>query len=120
MNGLVNRALQQMVTTHHGEDAWHHIPERADLQDPDFCLTSKAYPDDVTHRPVAAATEELGPSGDQLMQAFGAHWITSTTSTPALPWPFQSFNPPPSAASTVPMRPCNWSTARTAEDSPRW
>ncbi len=78
MYGLVNRAIQQMVTTHHGEDVWHRIKERANLRDLDFFSTYQAYPDDVTHRLVAAATEELGLSGDQIMHAFGEYWITYT------------------------------------------
>ncbi len=78
MYGLVNRAIQQMVSTHHGEEVWQRIKERADLQDLDFFSTYQAYPDDVTHRLVAAATEELGLTGDQIMQAFGEYWITYT------------------------------------------
>jgi hypothetical protein len=78
MYGLVNRAIQQMVTTHHGEEVWQRIKERADLQDLDFFSTYQAYPDDVTHRLVAAATEELGLTGDQIMQAFGEYWIAYT------------------------------------------
>lgn len=78
MYGLVNRAIQQMVTTHHGEEVWQRIKGRADLQDLDFFSTYQAYPDDVTHRLVAAATEELGLTSDQIMQAFGEYWITYT------------------------------------------
>ncbi|MCP9837029.1 heme NO-binding domain-containing protein [Cyanobium sp. N.Huapi 1H5] len=78
MYGLVNRAIQQMVTTHHGEDIWLRIKERADLQDLDFFSSYTAYTDDVTHRLVAAATEELGLSSEQIMQAFGEYWITYT------------------------------------------
>ncbi len=80
MYGLVNRAIQQMVTTHHGDDVWQNIKARADLQDLDFFSTYQAYPDDVTHRLVAAATQELGLTGDQIMQAFGEYWITYTAS----------------------------------------
>ncbi|MBW4531391.1 MAG: heme NO-binding domain-containing protein [Aphanothece saxicola GSE-SYN-MK-01-06B] len=67
-----------MVTTHHGEAVWQRIKERADLQDLDFFSTYQAYPDDVTHRLVAAGSAELGLSGDQIMQAFGEYWITYT------------------------------------------
>lgn len=48
MYGLVNRAIHQMVATHHGEHAWDSSKERADLQDLDVFSTYKAYPDDVT------------------------------------------------------------------------
>ncbi|WP_259725183.1 heme NO-binding domain-containing protein [Synechococcus sp. CS-1332] len=65
MYGLDNRAIQRMVCTHHGEDAWQLIKDRADLQDLDFFLLYQVYSDAMTHRLVAAATEELGLSGDQ-------------------------------------------------------
>lgn len=80
MYGLVNRAIQQMVTSHYGDDIWKRIKEKAELEDLDFFSTFQAYPDDVTHRLVAAASEELGLSGDQIMQAFGEYWITYTAS----------------------------------------
>ena len=80
MYGLVNRAIQQMVCTHHGEATWERIKEKADLADLDFFSTYQAYPDDVTHRLVAAASEELGLSAAEIMQAFGEYWITYTAS----------------------------------------
>jgi len=78
MYGLVNRAIQQMVCTQHGEDFWQRVKDRAELKDLDYFLTYQAYPDDVAHRLVAAATVELGLSADQIMQAFGEYWITNT------------------------------------------
>lgn len=80
MYGLVNRAIQQMVCTHHGEETWERIKAKADLADLDFFSTYQAYPDDVTHRLVAAASEELGLSAAEIMQAFGEYWITYTAS----------------------------------------
>ncbi|MFQ6537331.1 MULTISPECIES: heme NO-binding domain-containing protein [Aphanothece] len=76
----MNRAIQQMVCTHHGEELWQRIKERADLADLDFFSTYQAYPDDVTHRLVAAASEELGLTPAEIMQAFGEYWITYTAS----------------------------------------
>ncbi|MCU0528414.1 MAG: heme NO-binding domain-containing protein [Cyanobium sp. Prado107] len=80
MYGLVNRAIQQMVTSRHGEDVWQRIKEKADLADLDFFSTYQAYPDDVTHRLVAAASEELELSAAEIMHAFGEYWITYTAS----------------------------------------
>ncbi|KEF43360.1 MAG: heme NO-binding protein [Cyanobium sp. CACIAM 14] len=78
MYGLVNRAIQQMVCTHHGVDIWQRIKEKANLADLDFFSTYQAYPDDVTHRLVAAASEELGLTAAEIMHAFGEYWITYT------------------------------------------
>jgi hypothetical protein len=80
MYGLVNRAIQQMVCTQHGEEVWERIKEKADLCDLDFFSTYQAYPDDVTHRLVAAASEELGLTAADIMHAFGEYWITYTAS----------------------------------------
>ena len=78
MYGLVNRAIQQMVCTNHGEEVWERIKGKADLADLDFFSTYQAYPDDVTHRLVAAASEELKLTASEIMQAFGEYWITFT------------------------------------------
>jgi len=78
MYGLVNRAIQQMVCTQHGEDVWQRVKDRAELKDLDFFLTYQAYTDDEALRLVSAATVELGLSADQIMQAFGEYWITYT------------------------------------------
>jgi hypothetical protein len=80
MYGLVNRAIQQMVCSQHGEESWEKIKQAADLADLDFFSTYQAYPDDVTHRLVAAAARELGLSAGEIMQAFGEYWITYTAS----------------------------------------
>ncbi|MEA5390379.1 heme NO-binding domain-containing protein [Cyanobium gracile UHCC 0139] len=78
MYGLVNRAIQPMVTTHHGVDILQCITERPDLQNLDVCATELAYPEDVTHRLVAEASEELAPSEEPITQAFGEYCITDT------------------------------------------
>lgn len=76
MYGLVNRAIQQMVCTEHGESVWDEVKRRADLGDLDFFATYEAYPDDVTHRLVAAVSEVLNLPAKAVMQAFGTFWIT--------------------------------------------
>jgi hypothetical protein len=78
MYGLVNRAIQQMVTSEHGEETWQRIKDAADIPDLDFFSTYEAYPDDLTHRLVVAASKELGLSMAEIMQAFGEYWITYT------------------------------------------
>lgn len=78
MYGLVNRAIQQMVSTEHGEAVWEQVKCRAELADLDFFATYEAYPDDVTHRLVAAASEVLDLSPAAIMEAFGRYWITYT------------------------------------------
>lgn len=78
MYGLVNRAIQQMVCTAHGAEIWEEVRRRADLGDLEFFASYEAYPDDVTHRLVAAVSEVLNLPASEVMHAFGAFWITYT------------------------------------------
>lgn len=78
MYGLVNRAIQQMVTTSYGEETWQQIKDKAELGAVDFFTTYESYPDDVTHRLVAGAAEILCLSPSEIMKAFGEYWITYT------------------------------------------
>ncbi|MFM7674774.1 MAG: heme NO-binding domain-containing protein [Synechococcus sp.] len=77
MYGLINRAIRDMVTTYHGEDTWQRIRERAEVADEVF-LSMEAYPDDLTHRLVVAASQELVLSPAEILRAFGEFWVRYT------------------------------------------
>lgn len=77
MYGLVNRAIEQLVKTQHGEDTWRRITARvAGL--PGQFVSMQQYPDDVTYGLVAAASAELGAPPEQVLEGFGRYWITYT------------------------------------------
>jgi hypothetical protein len=78
MYGLVNKAIQDMICTYHGEDTWETIKEKADLEDIDFFIGMDAYSDDITYRLVAAACEVLGMEAEEILKAFGEYWVTYT------------------------------------------
>ena len=77
MYGLVNKAIEDMVCHNFGEDTWETIKQKADV-DIDVFLSMDAYPDDVTHRLVRAATDVLGMSAAEILQAFGEYWVLYT------------------------------------------
>ncbi len=77
MYGLVNRALQQLVCTQHGTRTWDTIRAQAGVADEVF-VRMDSYPDEVTHRLVAAASEVLGAPADELLKAFGRYWVRYT------------------------------------------
>ncbi|MEL6229534.1 MAG: heme NO-binding domain-containing protein [Cyanobacteria bacterium J06627_3] len=77
MYGLINRAIQDMVCEHHGNDVWNQVKAKANVEDSRF-LVLHAYPDDLTHRLVKAASDVLGLSSSEIMQAFGQYWIEYT------------------------------------------
>lgn len=66
-----------MVCDRFGEETWETIKQKAEV-DIDVFLSMEAYPDDLTHRLVKAASVELGMSAAEILQAFGEYWILYT------------------------------------------
>lgn len=77
MYGLVNRAVEGLVTEKFGVDAWQRICARAGLDDPQF-VAMEAYDDAVTYGLVGAAAAELGLEPAAVLEAFGDYWTTYT------------------------------------------
>ncbi|CAA9418332.1 Soluble guanylyl cyclase beta 1 subunit [uncultured Leptolyngbya sp.] len=77
MYGLVNKAIEDMVCRQFGEATWKAIKQKAALEMDTF-ISMEGYPDDVTHKLVKAASEILGLSAADIMQAFGEFWVTYT------------------------------------------
>ncbi len=77
MYGLVNKAIQDMVCDRFSEETWETIKQKAEIEESVF-LSMEAYPDDLTHRLVKAASMVLGLSASDIMQAFGEYWILYT------------------------------------------
>lgn len=77
MYGLVNRAVEQLVVSHKGEAGWLRVCERAKISSDGF-VAMCPYHDDVTFSLVGAASEELGLTMAQVLEAFGEYWILYT------------------------------------------
>lgn len=77
MYGMVNKALQDMVCTAHGEQVWEQIKEKAGV-DVDLFLSNEGYPDEMTYNLVSAASAVLHAPAPALLEAFGVHWVTKT------------------------------------------
>lgn len=77
MYGLVNKAIEDMVCKRFGEDVWETIKQTAEI-DIDAFISMEAYPDDVTHRLVRAASVVLEMSPQEILQAFGEYWVLYT------------------------------------------
>lgn len=77
MYGLVNRAIEQMVCEHHGDDAWEKIKTAAGVETEVF-ITNEAYDDAITYRLVVAASEILRVQASQILETFGRYWILKT------------------------------------------
>jgi hypothetical protein len=76
MYGMINKAIQELLTARVGEAAWKAICVKTNT-DPTFVTMAK-YPDEVTYNLVAAASEALGVSADTLLEQFGEYWTVYT------------------------------------------
>lgn len=77
MYGMVNRSVEELITSVHGEATWLAVKRRAGVADEAF-ISHVGYPDDITYRLVAAASDVLGIPPDDILRAFGEHWVLHT------------------------------------------
>ena len=77
MYGMVNKAVEEMVCGNHGEAVWESIKQKAGVDIEPF-MSNESYPDDITYRLVAAASEVLEAKPDDILEAFGEHWVLHT------------------------------------------
>lgn len=77
MYGLVNRAIQDLAVQLGGEQAWAEITSRAGLDVQSF-VSMDVCPDEVTYRLVEAASAVFRLPAEEVLRAFGRHWILYT------------------------------------------
>jgi len=77
MYGMVNKAIEEMVTAGQGEAVWEQIKQRAGVEDEVF-VSTEGYPDEMTYALVAAASETLDTPVAGILEAFGVHWVVKT------------------------------------------
>ena len=77
MYGLVNTAIADLARTVGGEQAWQAICAHAQVPPVAF-VGMTDYPDEVTYRLVDGASAVLGLTPQQVLTAFGRHWVRYT------------------------------------------
>lgn len=77
MYGMINQALDQLITANYGADRWTLIKNKAKC-DVDYFVSNESYPDALTYDLVSAASEVLGVASDDLLFAFGEFWVLHT------------------------------------------
>lgn len=77
MYGMVNKAVQDLLTHEHGEEKWLLIRAKAQVDDEIF-ISTEPYPDEVTYRLVAAAAEVLGIPPSMVLERLGRWWVLQT------------------------------------------
>ena len=58
MYGIVNKAIQGLVTEQFGEQVWNKVKESSGVNIDTF-LSSESYPDETTYKLAGAASEVL-------------------------------------------------------------
>jgi len=78
MYGLINAALKQFVLDNHGGDVWERIASAAAPGITQFD-TMSPYPDEMTTRILASASELTAIDADVLLNDFGEFWVRYTS-----------------------------------------
>lgn len=77
MYGMINLAVEDLVRRTAGDDSWERIRDQAGLGSAPF-LPMESYPDEVTYSLVEAASEVLALPVQEVLRAFGEHWVLYT------------------------------------------
>lgn len=75
MYGLINCAIEAMLTERLGAETMGRIKAAAGLEDIDRFLALHQYPDEVTYQLVASGALALGVSSAAVFEMFGEYWI---------------------------------------------
>lgn len=77
MYGLVNKAIEDLISERFGLETWDRIKQDAGVEVEAF-ISMSDYPDEVTYNLVGAASRDLGVPADKLLEEFGEYWILYT------------------------------------------
>lgn len=77
MYGIVNKAIQDLVSNQFGQEIWEEVKEKSGI-DVDYFISNEPYDDAVTYKLAVAASEVLGISVGEVLIAFGEFWILDT------------------------------------------
>ena len=77
MYGMINRGLEDMIISLHGEDTWRHVLQKAGV-DVEMFVRMETYPDSMTYSLVGAASDVLSKPVPELLRNFGIYWVRYT------------------------------------------
>lgn len=79
MFGWINDCTEKLVLSKFGVEVWHQVKEKAGCVVGDGCFVRhEYYPDESTVALVVAASEVLGITVDQVLEAFGTYFMEFT------------------------------------------
>jgi heme-NO-binding protein len=74
MDGLVNKALVDVLRARAGSEGYARIAQEVGLNGTPFAAGT-LYPDELTFRLVHAGADVLGLSSDAVLELLGEHWV---------------------------------------------
>lgn len=77
MYGIVNKAIQELVTQEFGIVVWEAVKKRSGVNI-DFFMSNEAYDDAITYQLAQAVSEETGLTVSDVLIAFGEFWVLNT------------------------------------------
>ncbi len=78
MYGIINKSIEELVTSNFGEEKWEAVRKRSGI-DIDFFISNEPYDDDITYKLAGAIGEEMSLNIDVVLFTFGEWWILDTT-----------------------------------------
>ncbi|PKH67014.1 heme NO-binding protein [Flavobacterium sp. ALD4] len=78
MYGIINKAIEELVTANFGEEKWEAIKLRSGI-DIDFFISTEPYDDDITFKLAQAVSDEMGMTLSAVLVEFGEWWVLKTT-----------------------------------------
>jgi len=79
MYGMVNRAIQELIISAHGQPVWDRVRAKAGIKEIAF-VAMQAYPDEVTYSLVGAICAELEAPAEVVLESFGETWVAYASS----------------------------------------
>jgi hypothetical protein len=78
MYGIVNKAIEELISENYGIEKWTTIRKASGVE-VEFFLSNEAYDDEVTYKLANSAARELNLTVDEVLEAFGEWWILRTS-----------------------------------------
>lgn len=78
MYGIVNKAIEDLVTTNYGAEQWTLILKKSGIEE-NFFISNESYDDAITFKLAQTISEELHIDLGEVLIAFGKWWVLKTT-----------------------------------------
>lgn len=78
MYGIVNKSIEDLITSLFGADQWNLILEKSAIEQSYF-ISNEPYDDAITFQLANTISKEMNMSLSEVLITFGEWWITKTT-----------------------------------------